>query len=48
MVKLKSYWLLEGVEDCMPNILLKSDTCLLVLVKKAKDLDKKAKIREFF
>ncbi len=32
----------------MSDILLISNTCFFILVKKAKDLDKKIKTREFF
>lgn len=44
----KSYWLLKRVEDGIPDTLLMSDAYLLALVQKSKNLDEKAKVREFF
>lgn len=46
MITSKSYCLSEEVEDSMSNKMLVSNACLLALVKKTKDLDTEAKVRE--
>lgn len=48
MAILKLYQLLKKVENSMLDTLLIFDVYFLALVKKTKNLDKKAKIRKFF
>lgn len=48
MIALKSYWLLEEVENNMPDMLLIFYIYFLVLIKKTEDLNEEAKVRKFF